>query len=464
MVHYLQNLIGAKDLHRRFKHVERFSEFGGESPLNTAAFDDRRIAQLIDAAAQAFERGQIQDAERLFHQAEADAPQHPLVLNERARRMLVSGNPAGARELLEHAVKSAPSIASLWINLAAALRGLNRPGEELAALGKALAIEPRNLRALLQTASLQETSGQSRAAAATYRTALQQIPPGVEPPPAMRPVLLHAKEIVDANNRALESYLESRLTDLRERHRDERLGRFDRCLATLLQKERVYRQQPSFLYFPHLPAIEFYERTDFPWLESIEAATDAIRAELVDVLADGPATLQPYVDIREGLPVDQWRELNHSRRWGVYYFWREGAPIADHIARCPRTVAALEAWPRWDVPGYGPSALFSIVDAKTRIPPHTGVHNTRLTVHLPLIIPPGCGFRVGGERREWVPGKALVFDDSIEHEVWNDSDVPRAVMIFDIWSPFLSAAERDLVARVTTAVGEYYGTRSYTVA
>src|SRR5262249_47021502 len=101
---------------------------------------------------------------------------------------------------------------------------------------------------------------------------------------------------------------------------------------------------------------------------------------------------------------------------------------------------------------------------KTRIPPHTGVHNTRLTVHLPLIIPPGCGFRVGGERREWIPGEALIFDDSMEHEVWNDSDVPRAVMIFDIWSPYLSAAERELVARATTAVGEYCGTRPYHVA
>jgi aspartyl/asparaginyl beta-hydroxylase (cupin superfamily) len=54
-----------------------------------------------------------------------------------------------------------------------------------------------------------------------------------------------------------------------------------------------------------------------------------------------------------------------------------------------------------------------------------------------------------------------VFDDSIEHEVWNDSDTPRAVLIFDIWSPYLSPAERDLVRSVIAGVGEYYGTRSY---
>ena len=90
---------------------------------------------------------------------------------------------------------------------------------------------------------------------------------------------------------------------------------------------------------------------------------------------------------------------------------------------------------------------------RTHIPPHTGVTNTRLTVHLPLIVPPNCGFRVGSETREWVPGKAWVFDDTIEHEAWNRSDAPRAVLIFDIWNPILTAAERDLVRAATEVVG-----------
>jgi aspartyl/asparaginyl beta-hydroxylase (cupin superfamily) len=105
--------------------------------------------------------------------------------------------------------------------------------------------------------------------------------------------------------------------------------------------------------------------------------------------------------------------------------------------------------------------VFSILDAKTRIPPHTGVSNTRLIVHLPLIVPPGCGFRVGAERREWHPGKAFVFDDTFEHEAWNDSDAPRAVLILDIWSPYITVAERELVSKVTADVGEFYGTGSY---
>jgi aspartyl/asparaginyl beta-hydroxylase (cupin superfamily) len=101
--------------------------------------------------------------------------------------------------------------------------------------------------------------------------------------------------------------------------------------------------------------------------------------------------------------------------------------------------------------------VFSILDAKTRIPPHHGVNNTRLIVHLPLIVPPGCGFRVGGETREWQPGKAWVFDDTIEHEAWNNSDEPRAVMIFDIWNPAVSPEERAMVSVTVAGMSDWYG-------
>ena len=83
---------------------------------------------------------------------------------------------------------------------------------------------------------------------------------------------------------------------------------------------------------------------------------------------------------------------------------------------------------------------------RTRIPPHNGLVNTRLICHLPLIVPPGCGFRVGNETREWVEGKAWVFDDSIDHEAWNDSDQTRVILLFEIWRPELTEEERALVA------------------
>src|SRR5262249_11463307 len=159
---------------------------------------------------------------------------------------------------------------------------------------------------------------------------------------------------------------------------------------------------------------------------------------------EAPSSLEPYVAQPQGVPPE-WAQLNHSRRWGVYYLSREGVAVSEHLRRCPRTAAALEHWPRWDVPRCGPTAMFSILDARTHIPPHNGMDNTRLVVHLPLIVPPGCRFRVGAECREWHPGRAFIFDDTIEHEAWNDSEMPRAVLILDVWNPLLTLVEREFV-------------------
>jgi aspartyl/asparaginyl beta-hydroxylase (cupin superfamily) len=101
--------------------------------------------------------------------------------------------------------------------------------------------------------------------------------------------------------------------------------------------------------------------------------------------------------------------------------------------------------------------MFSLLKPRTRIPPHHGVTNVRLVTHLPLIIPAGCGFRVGNDTRQWIPGKAWVFDDTIEHEAWNDSDKLRVVLIFDIWHPHLTAAERVMVTALTAGLNAFTG-------
>jgi aspartyl/asparaginyl beta-hydroxylase (cupin superfamily) len=134
--------------------------------------------------------------------------------------------------------------------------------------------------------------------------------------------------------------------------------------------------------------------------------------------------------------------------------------VSDHIAKCPKTTAVLEQLPLCDVPQVAPGAYFSVLKPRTRLPPHTGTTNTRSIVHLPLIIPDSCGFRVGSQTREWKKGRAWVFDDTIEHEAWNDSDVTRVILIFDIWNPLLTMAERDMVRALTAAVGNYYGGES----
>lgn len=378
-------------------------------------------------------------------------------LHERARRLLGEGQPAAARVALEEALKFAPAQVSLWLSLAAVLRALRLHAEELAALDRALALDPTHLVVLLQKGAVLDLMSKPRSAAAIYTHALQTLPPGSRLPPAIEAHVAHARKRVSENAATLESLLHARLTALPKAFSGsagERM-RFDRCLDRLLGKSRIYTSEPTFMLFPFLINHEFYARNYFPWLADLEASTAAIREELLQVLAADQDGLVPYISYEDGLPLNQWKELNHSRRWGAYFLWNEGRRMESHLARCPRTEAALAGLPQVDVPGRGPTAFFSVLDARTTIPPHTGVTNTRLTVHLPLVVPAGCRFRVGGETREWRVGTGWVFDDTIEHEAWNDSGMPRAILIFDVWNPQLTPFERELVREATVVLAEY---------
>ncbi len=83
--------------------------------------------------------------------------------------------------------------------------------------------------------------------------------------------------------------------------------------------------------------------------------------------------------------------------------------------------------------------------------------NVRLVTHLPLIVPENCAFRVGNDTRQWIPGKAWVFDDTIEHEARNDSDKLRVVLIFDIWHPHLTPPERAMISGLSAAMNAFSG-------
>jgi aspartyl/asparaginyl beta-hydroxylase (cupin superfamily) len=210
-------------------------------------------------------------------------------------------------------------------------------------------------------------------------------------------------------------------------------------------------------YYPGLPPIWFHERSQFPWLEAFEAAVDSIRENLLDIQRQDNGGFAPYIQYEPHLPLDQWRELNHSPKWTAYHFFDKGQPIVERLQRAPAVREALTLLPQPSVQLRSPTALFSALRPGARIPPHTGVANFRLLVHLALIIPPRCGFRVGGETREWRVGEAWIFDDTIEHEAWNGSDELRTIMIADIWSPYLSPEERNAIASVIAATDSYQG-------
>jgi aspartyl/asparaginyl beta-hydroxylase (cupin superfamily) len=375
-------------------------------------------------------------------------------LIERAKAAIQRRDGRMALALLERLAPSAVT-ADVLLDKALAMRLLGNLDAAIGALDAALCLEPLNFLALLSKGALLERLGRLRTAAEVYKSALAVAPPTDRLPSPLEAPVARAREVVRSQALALAAHLRDSLSDLRRGFEAERLDRFDESIGIFAGIIRPYVHEPLLLHYPRLPAIPFHDRDLFPWLETLETAAPGIQRECVAVMEARVDDFRPYIAFPPGAPVNQWGELNHSRRWSSFFLWRDGVEQEGACAACPETAAVLRDLPMIDQPGFAPTALFSVLEPHTRIPPHSGSANTRLLVHLPLVLPGPARFRVGNTTRPWQMGKAWVFDDTIEHEAWNDADMPRAILIFDIWNPLLSGAERVLISAMMAAKQSY---------
>ena len=371
-----------------------------------------------------------------------------------ADRAMARADFRAAAELLGRATALAPRRLDLWLARAAALRAAGDLQTALGAIEAALVADPRSFPALLMKASLMERLGAPHGAGAAYGTALTQAPPDDTVPAQMRAALAHAREVHARYQDELARRLKESVGPLAAGPTARRLETFAERLAG---RRRVFHQEPVQFHYPGLPELEFHDRERFPFLEALERGTQDIRSELIQLLDEDAGGLEPYVNYPDGVPLDQWAGLNRSAAWSAYHLWKDGEMVADHARRCPKTMAAIAALPQPRAPGRSPAAMFSVLSPRTRIPPHTGIANTRLVLHLPLIVPEGCGFRVGSETRPWKVGEAWVFDDTVEHEAWNDSDEQRIILICDVWNPYLGEEERELIVKAMAAMDVFAG-------
>jgi aspartyl/asparaginyl beta-hydroxylase (cupin superfamily) len=309
------------------------------------------------------------------------------------------------------------------------------------------------MRALLLKADHFAQAGDSRAAAALYRAVVAAAPATSQLPPFMQEELRRAEAARDHYNAHFESFLRERLA-AQGLVEGQASRRFLQSLDILFGKKKVYFQEPLSYFFPELPQVQFYERAQFPWLERVEMATAEICRELEEVMRD-QSRFTPYVEGKAERPLKRDLNLLNNPEWSAFYLRKNGTPVAENAARCPKTLAALEGVPLTQIKARAPSILFSLLRPGARIPPHTGFLNARLICHLPLIVPPDCTLRVGNDTRVWREGEAWVFDDTIEHEAHNGSDQVRVILIFDVWRPELSAEERQFVATMLEAIDAY---------
>ena len=382
----------------------------------------------------------MSDAEARDELAESEAE---------ADRAAARGDAAGARRLLEQVTAAAPSRTEAWLKLAAMCRAGGDLEAALAAVDGALRVDPLGFLPLLLKASLLEAAGHSAEAGETYGHALAQRPETV--PAGLAVALATAEQRHAAHVAATENRLAAATAPLQARLSAAEQRRLRRFRSNIVRVTRPYHSEPSHFHYPGLSEREFHDPETFPWLASLEAATPGILADFERVTAAERAELVPYIQYPDHVPLRQWAELNRNPAWTAIHLVRDGVTVEANARHCPTVMALLGQLEQPRIPRRGPNAMFSLLAPGAYIPPHNGVANTRLVCHLPLIVPPGCWFRVGDERRDWEVGKAWIFDDTIEHEAMNPSDQLRVILIVDTWHPDLSPAERAAVAATMAA-------------
>jgi len=309
------------------------------------------------------------------------------------------------------------------------------------ALDRLLDAEPRSLPALVGKAAYRARAGDDEAARLLYARAVRVAD---HLPAADRP-----DGLVDEARAALRG-LQEKAHARREKVLSDRgverrrwSGRFAEALDIAAGRRALFRQEPTAFFYPGLATVPFFDRADFGWVAEIEAAVPGICEELLALLGGEDHPFRAYITSDRGSgPLGDNRALLHNRDWSILALCENGWLTPEMIRRCPRTWEAVLKAPLPRIAGWGPTVVFSMLKAGARIAPHSGMYNTRLLCHLPLIVPPGCAFRVGNQVREWEVGKLMIFDDSIEHEAWNESDEDRVILIFDVWRPELDERER----------------------
>jgi beta-hydroxylase len=169
-----------------------------------------------------------------------------------------------------------------------------------------------------------------------------------------------------------------------------------------------------------------HDSRNFPWVRALEEHWIDIRAEAEVVLRE-IETVPPLAEISP-----DHRDIAPPRKWRSFFLYGYGYQEEANVRRCPRTDALLR-----NIPGLN-SAFFAVLAPGTHIPAHVGVTKAIMTCHLGLNVPrdaANCWMRVVDQKLHWQAGKALIFDDTFEHEVANDTDEVRVVLLIQFRRP-----------------------------
>jgi len=178
--------------------------------------------------------------------------------------------------------------------------------------------------------------------------------------------------------------------------------------------------------YSEVPTTPFLDPSDFAWTQRLEGNWQVMRRELDHILQNKQA-IPNFQDISK----DQ-KALTQDNNWKTYFLYGFGYKAEENCARCPETTRLVESVPNMT------TAFFSILEPGKHIPAHRGVYKGFIRYHLGLLIPEPkekCRIRVEDIYANWEEGKSIMFDDTYDHEVWNNTDGLRAILFMDIIRP-----------------------------
>lgn len=190
------------------------------------------------------------------------------------------------------------------------------------------------------------------------------------------------------------------------------------------------------LWFPSAPLHDI-ERC-FPGAEGLQRHWREIRQEALQL----PGGLDRIPRVHEFFESQTELSDSDPLAWRYFVLRAFGRDQAANQALCPVTSRLVRAMPEAIAAG------FAVMDGGKRLAPHRGPYAGMLRYHLGLVVPPAAagagpsGLRIADAVRVWREGEGFLFDDSFEHEAWNNADSPRIVLIVDIRHPDMPAALR----------------------
>ena len=177
--------------------------------------------------------------------------------------------------------------------------------------------------------------------------------------------------------------------------------------------------------FSQVETTPFIDPRQFEWHELVTSEWTKVQSELKAVLS-----AVDKIPIHQEI-VEEAKPLTDDDKWLSYFFYVYGQRFEKQCSECPDTARLLQ-----QIPGMK-TAFFSILSPGKRLPPHRGPYRGVMRYHLPLLVPQHgpCGIRVGDQTATFEEGVGIMFDDTYEHEAWNDTKETRVVLFLDITRP-----------------------------